>query len=355
MEGWAIRVPSFPHPNPGANPVQCSFWGRTGDMASGLGHRTGDSTAPGCQQSNPLMAPSMQPQSRWEHGGGRTKGFLQAHQCPVRHTPALWGLRRIATMTHCLAPPWCRDQWPGDPPQLPSEPGVAVKPHQLQAGLVGTPRAEHCKLRGLRAWAGSSSGAARDTVLSPVRSIRAGFTANQNGAHLPLAPIQSKPLPKDVLSFKHGQRATFHAQGHQVPIPCPWAPHPGVFPGWIAAMRHCRPSLGTPGKALRQLQKTLYANPHTHKASLCDSEFFLPSRGRGGCQACPEEGSCSQPRATGLSCSHVLPHSKGNQEVEEVFWGQILAVGTVQTGLSPHPVLGCLGLLFLLLGRIPKP
>lgn len=43
----------------------------------------------------------------------------------------------------------------GDPPQVPSEPGVAVKPHQSQAGLVGILRAE---LRGLRARAGSSSG-----------------------------------------------------------------------------------------------------------------------------------------------------------------------------------------------------
>lgn len=52
---------------------------------------------------------------RWEHGGDRTQGLLQGHQSPAGHTPALW----IATMT-CLPPPECRDQWPGEPPQLTS-------------------------------------------------------------------------------------------------------------------------------------------------------------------------------------------------------------------------------------------
>lgn len=120
-------------------------------------------------------------------------------------------------------------------------------------------------------------------------------------------------------------------------LPCSRALHPRIFPGWTGAMCHCQLSLGRPGKALRQLQKTLYANPHTHKASLCDSEFFWPPTTVGAARLVLERDHAP---------SSMLPHSRGNQEVEEVFW--------VQSRLSPHPVLGCLGLLFVLLGRIPK-
>lgn len=188
---------------------------------------------------------------------------------------------------------------------------------------MGTLRAEHCKAQGTgrqQQWglAGTqcsfltgASGQDLQQTASGTSSLDTVKTTAQRCAFL--QAWTRRDIPRSGTP-----------SAHPVPIPCSRAAHPRIFPGCTGATSRCQPSLGTPGKALRQLQKTLYANPPTHKALLCDSEFLSPPCGRGGCQAGPGEGCCSQPRAsppqkeprgrrgflgTGPGCRAGCPHT----------------------------------------------
>lgn len=161
---------------------------------------------------------------------------------------------------------------------------------------MGTLRTEHCKAEGFQGTGRQQQwGLAGIWFASPCQKQTASGTSSFDTCSVKttaqrctfLQEWTRRDLPCSGTPSAHG--------AHPMPIPCSRAPHPRIFPGWTGATCLCQPSLGMPGKALRQLQKTLYANPHTHKASLCDSEFFSPPAATGAARLVLERDPAPSP------------------------------------------------------------
>lgn len=170
------------------------------------------------------------PQSRWEHGGDRIQGFLQAHQCPVCHTPALWGLPRIATMTPGSTT--VQRSVVRDPPQLPSGAWGCCQTPPEPGWSCGHPRAEHCKAEGAQGTGRQQQWGLAGTLCSTLSGASDQDLQQTASGTSSLDTYSVKTTAQNGFLQAWTKRdipCSDTPSAHPVPIPCSQAPTPGYF------------------------------------------------------------------------------------------------------------------------------